>query len=443
MTTRLDIIGMALAALLLAHPVEGQEPATARPLASRYVDERNGMGLDAAIAHALENEPSLRATRTDINVARGLRQQAALRPNPTLSFERREEPLGTDNQTAFSVEWPLDLFRRAGRVQTADRELKATAYAVADRERMLAADVRSQYGAAAAAVRDVAVAAELVAAARRQYELLRARVEQGAAPSLDRDLLDVELHRVEAERLLAAGRAEAAIVSLKRLLGLRPDQSLMLADTLETLVLREQRAGSAAASDVAAVAERPDVREAVTRVSLADARIEQARREGRFDVSLFGMYMRMDAGFPQQAFGSAGNLERVRGLFHYVAGGAMVMVPLLNRNQGQIAAAQAERRGAEARREAAELAVRAEIAGAEARDAQAQRSVALYASGVRGLARQNLDVVGKTFELGRATMFDVLTEQRRYLDIERGYTESLREAWEARTALKRARGDVR
>jgi cobalt-zinc-cadmium efflux system outer membrane protein len=308
---------------------------------------------------------------------------------------------------------------------------------------MLAADVRSQYGAASAAVRDVAVAAELVAAARRQYELLRARVEQGAAPSLDRDLLDVELHRVEAERLLAAGRAEAAIVSLKRLLGLRPDQSLMLADTLETLVLREQRAGSAAASDVAAVAERPDVREAVTRVSLADARIEQARREGRFDVSLFGMYMRMDAGFPQQAFGSAGNLERVRGLFHYVAGGAMVMVPLLNRNQGQIAAAQAERRGAEARREAAELAVRAEIAGAEARDAQAQRSVALYASGVRGLARQNLDVVGKTFELGRATVFDVLTEQRRYLDIERGYTESLREAWEARTALKRARGDVR
>jgi outer membrane protein TolC len=62
---------------------------------------------------------------------------------------------------------------------------------------------------------------------------------------------------------------------------------------------------------------------------------------------------------------------------------------------------------------------------------------------VRGLARQNLDVVGQTFELGRATVFDVLTEQRRFLETERAYTSALREAWDASTALKRARGDGR
>jgi cobalt-zinc-cadmium efflux system outer membrane protein len=196
-------------------------------------------------------------------------------------------------------------------------------------------------------------------------------------------------------------------------------------------------------ASVATVTPRPDVLEADARVTLADARIDRARREGRVDISLFGSYMRMDAGFPQQAFGATGELERVRGRFNYVAGGAMVTMPLFNRNQGQIAAARAERSGAQARREATELAARTEIAAARARDAQAQRAVSLYAGGIRTLARRNLDVVRETFDLGRATVFDVLAEQRRYLDVEQAYANALREAWEARAVLKRALGDTK
>ena len=410
-------------------------------LASQYVDERAGLGLDTAIARALEREPSLRAVRSDIEAARGLQQQAGLRPNPTLTFERRDEPGGTDNLTSIGIQWPLDLFRRAGRVQTAERGLQATQLAVADRERLLVADVRMQYGVAAAAVRDVVVADDLVAAAQQQWDVVRARVDAGGTPPLERDLLEVELRRFEAGRLLAAGRADVAVVQLKQLLGMSPNEPLLLRETLETLVAGStSEAASAAPVSMAA---RPDVREAEVRVTLADARIDQARREGRVDVSLFGTYMRMDAGFPQQGVGAAGALERVRGQFNYVAVGAMVMLPLFNRNQGQVAAAQAERSGAEARREAAELAARAEVAAAQARDAQAQRAVSLYAGGVRTLARQNLNVVRQTFDLGRATVFDVLTEQRRYLEIEQAYTTTLREAWEARAALKRALGETK
>jgi outer membrane protein, heavy metal efflux system len=219
-----------------------------------------------------------------------------------------------------------------------------------------------------------------------------------------------------------------------------PSEPLQLRETLETLVASTP---SEAVASPLSTAARPDVREAEVRVTLADARIEQARRAGRVDVSLFGTYMRMDAGFPQQGVGAAGALERVRGQFNYIAAGAMVMLPLFNRSQGQIVAAQAERSGAEARREAAELAARAEVAAAQARDARAQRAVSLYAGGVRALARENLNVVRQTFDLGRATVFDVLTEQRRYLEIEQAYTSTLREAWEARAALKRALGETK
>ena len=121
----------------------------------------------------------------------------------------------------------------------------------------------------------------------------------------------------------------------------------------------------------------------------------------------------------------------------------MVMLPLFNRNQGEVAMARAERSGAEARRESVALAARAESAAARARYDQAQRAVGLYAGGMRALARQNLDVTRQTFDLGRATVFDVLIEQRRYLEIEQAYTATLREAWEARTALIRALGETK
>ena len=57
---------------------------------------------------------------------------------------------------------------------------------------------------------------------------------------------------------------------------------------------------------------------------------------------------------------------------------------------------------------------------------------------MRDLARRNLDVVRQTFDLGRATVFDVLAEQKRWLEIEQGYTAAAREAWEARVAVTRA-----
>jgi outer membrane protein, heavy metal efflux system len=443
MITHRHILATTVAAFLTAPAVRGQEAATTGTSAARYMDEQTGVTLEAAMSRALEREPSLRAVRADVAVARGLRQQAALRPNPTLSVERRFEPAGTDNQTTVSVEWSLDLFRRRGRVQTADRELDATQLAASDRERVLVAEVRMHYGATVAAVRDLVIADDIVAAVRRQFELLRARVQEGATRPLERDLLDVELQRLESERLLAAGRADAAVVDLKRLLGMPPEEPLVLRDSLESLVRGRQPAVPGPATAPTPLTQRPDVLEAETRVKLAEARVEQARREGRVDVSLFGAYMRMDAGFPQQGFDTSGQLERVRGLFHYLAGGAMVMVPLLNRNQGQIAAAQAERSGAQARREAVELAARADVAAAQARDAHAQRAVALYAGTARGLARHNLDVVAQTFELGGATIFDMLAEQRRYLEVEHAYTNALREAWEARAALKRALGEVR
>lgn len=448
---RLNVMIVTSAAMLLAaargdaQTLPAPPPVQIAPPAyGRYVDPAGGVSLEEAIALALKQEPSLRAARTDIEAAVARRQQAALRANPTATFERREEPGGTDNQTSIGLQLPLELFRRGARIAAADREVGVWRSEVADRERRLAADVRARYGEVLVGIRELVVLDELLAATQRQLELVGARAKEGAAPPLERDLLDVEVRRLVSDRRLQVGRVDAGLVELKRIVGLAPDAPMTVRETLEAVVTRESAAPVQDPADTdAVIRKRPDVLNAEARISAADARIRQSASEGRFDVSIFGTYMRMDAGFPQTGFAPGGGLERVRGLFNYVAGGAMVMIPLLNRNQGAVAAARAEHAGAAAARDAAVLQALADLAAARIEDASAREVVAQYLAGAQRLARQNLTVVGQTFELGRATVFDVLTEQRRYLEVEKSFTDALRSAFEAHTRLHLALGDLR
>jgi outer membrane protein TolC len=118
------------------------------------------------------------------------------------------------------------------------------------------------------------------------------------------------------------------------------------------------------------------------------------------------------------------------------------MLPVLDRNQGAVAAAEAARRTAEQNAKSRDLTARAEFTAARTRDTEARRALGIYADGMRDLARRNLDVVREAYVLGRTPLFDVFEEQRRFLDIERSYTDVLTRAYEARIALLRAEGDV-
>ena len=438
MSARLPVIGLAILASAVAAHAQAPNDRT-QPSAS-YIDPISGLTLGDAVRQALKREPSLRAVRSRIDIARGQEAQAALRPNPSVSFTQQQQPGGADNQTRVDVQWPLDLFRKTGRVEVATRETEVARQATSERERTLAGDVRLKYGDVAAAVQTLAVTEELLAATARQRDLVAARVDQGATPPLDRDMLRVESQRLEADRRVQVGEVERRLIELKRLLGLPPDAPLAIRQSLDQLVHSEVTPAPANGGTSEA---RPDIRQAQARVTVADAEIDRARREGRPDVSVFGMYMRMNFGFPQQGFSTTGSLEPVRDVFHDVAAGAMVTLPIRNQNQGAVAVAQAERTTAQAELEATTLTAHAEIAAARVSDERARQALEAYAGDVMSLAQKNLGVVRQTYELGRGTLLDVLTEQRRYLEVQRAYTDVLREAYEARERLKQAMGESR
>lgn len=435
------VSGVVVLCVLAGGPA-GAQPAAGHgePAAPVLVDGLHGLTLAQAIERALEQAPVLRAARADVEAARGLRRQAAAAANPMLTVVRQEEPRGADTETRIDLQWPLELRRRAARAGVAGRDLEVAEREADGRAWDLAARVRQAYGEVAWAARMLALSAEVNETAARQLALAAARVEEGAAPRLERDILQVELRRLQADRLLLAAEAHRRLLELKQLLGLPPEAPLAIAHDLETLAGTPPPAAPALPGGTD---HRPDVREQAARLEAADARIVQARREGLVDVTLFGSYMRTYAGFPQLGVGDGGGLEPVRGRFHYLAAGATLTLPIRHRNQGGVAAAMAGRDAAAARLEAAQLGARSEAAAARERDAGAARALALYGTENRNLARRNLDVVLQAYQLGRMTVADALAEQRRYLEFERGYAAALREAYDARQALAAALGVVR
>ena len=395
--------------------------------------------VEQLVAMALERAPDIRAARAAIAVAGGQVTQSSLRPNPTVTIGQEG---GGFSQTTFGLEWPLDLFRRDARTTAAHHAVEVTTLSVQDRERLLAASIREQAGRLLSANRTLEVMSESLTAARRTRELLDQRANEGQVPKVDANMAAVQVGRLEADQALATADVEVALIGLKALVGLAPDASLTVRDSLEALVrtpVPDQQAQAVAA----ALETRPDVREANARVALAEARIEEAQSGGRMDMTLAGGYGRMRFGYDQRGFDDAGRLVPIDGVFHTASVTARLTWPVRQKNEGAVEVAQAERSEAQETVAARQLAARAELDMAIARTREARRAVEVYNTSVLALAQQNVNVVLEAYDLGRAPLSDLLTEQRRYLEIEGGYTTVLSQAYQAGVALRRARGEIK
>ncbi len=127
---------------------------------------------------------------------------------------------------------------------------------------------------------------------------------------------------------------------------------------------------------------------------------ERAAAEGRFDVTLFGGYTRIDMGFASSASTKRGGLAPVQGVFDFIGGWRRRShCRWRNTNKGEVTAARAEHTGARLRAEATQLAAQAEVAAAAARESASTRALAITKSAVT-LAARNLDVVRQVYELG-------------------------------------------
>src|SRR5256712_13089355 len=105
-------------------------------------------------------------------------------------------------------------------------------------------------------------------------------------------------------------------------------------------------------------------------------------------------------GFGLPGLTQNGRTRAIQDVFHFFGGGVSIMLPVRNRNEGNIAAAQAETQAAERRVEFVELLVRQEAAAAFAQSVAAHRSLEIYERGGRDVPPRNLDVGREGYALG-------------------------------------------
>jgi cobalt-zinc-cadmium efflux system outer membrane protein len=414
----------------------GEQPPGVPTSLTRYLDPAAGLTVGEAVTYALAHNSELEAARSEVEAARALVRQASSRPNPRVDVSGSRQINGKDNSAMVTGMLPLELGgRRAARVTVAEREREMRELEVADRERHLAADVRAKYGEALAAVLKLGFDEDLVSASQRGYKLVVARVIEGRTAPLEQNMVLVEVNRLRSIRETGEGDAQVAMLELRNLMGMTPEEPLRLRGDFDDLI---GTLPPLAEATELALARRPDLQVARAAEKLADAQIEQARATGRLDASLTAGYQRMNSSFPVNGVTDAGRLRPVQDVFHFLTFGVSLELPVRNKNRGAIEAAAAQREAVTRRREFAELTVRREVAAAYARYTSAGRAMEIYRVGVRDQANKNLNVVRQTYELGSKTLIDYIGEQRRFIELENSYIDALLDTYKARVEVERA-----
>ena len=146
---------------------------------------------------------------------------------------------------------------------------------MANRERLLAAEVRMKFGEALAAALKLSFTDQLVEANQQSFNLIGARVTEGATPPLEQNMALVELNRLKSMRETAEGKVEVALLELRNLIGMPMEQPLRLRGDFDHLI---DQLPPVAEATTQALRERPDLQGFRAVENLADARIEPCRQ---------------------------------------------------------------------------------------------------------------------------------------------------------------------
>lgn len=402
-----------------------------------YFDPVQGASSTDLVRRSLASNGELAAIRLDLERARARLQQAGLRPNPTVDFEQTAGRLtGSpgERETSIGLAMPLELGgKRKRRIELAQAEMEAAEAEIADRERRLTAEVRAAYAEALAAVRELEITQELNNLDVQTARVIEARVSEGDAAPLELNLLRVEVDRLQARRALVEGRLQASLLRLKSLTGIPANDSLRLREDLGTSVLPEPPATLDAAIEIA-LRTRPDLRLAKLNEEVAQAGLRLARAQGTPDVTAFSKYSVNRSVFDQTPIGVLTDRDKM------LTFGVSVSIPVFNRNQGAKAEAALAINQAQQRRQFIESVVRAEVSSAYARYYAATQSLRTFEQGVIARSNDNIRAIRGAYQIGAFRVTELLTEQRRLVDLQREYTEALTERYRALADLQAALG---
>jgi len=369
---------------------------------------------------ALEASPAMKAAEARVRFEEGRLRQAGLYPNPdlTLDANRFTQDFGP-KETVLSFRQPIPYHGKRGLERQEALERIEAARRDRQRERLdLLLQVREAYYRIHFAGEVLRVEEEDLEATRAVRKAVDARVAAGDAAPFESLKASVEVSRADNGVSRARGELSAETASFNLLLGLRPDAPT----TLTAPPLEQEPAGDLPALQARALESQPEIQSREHAALAAGFAADRERLERRPDFSVGPNF---------------GDEEGVR----FVGLGASLKLPFWNRNQGNIAAAQARSDESRAEADAARLGVSRLVADSYGRYRTARAQKLLFEQGLLAEAEQLLDAARKAYEGGESGILEFLDARRTALAVREEYYRASLDAALAAVRLHRAVGE--
>lgn len=344
----------------------------------------------ATLLRDSESAPRGQAIAADVARAEGLAEQARARPNPTVSVLAENIAggapyAGLDGaETTVQLNQPFELGgKRSARIAAGQGGIAVAKARAAEARLTYAYDLALAYAAVEIAKGRIGLAEDEVEEAEADARVARALVDAGKEAELRRLQAETALNALRADLELARANYTAALARLSALAG-APLTYTGVSGSVLALFDAPPAAGPVDAG-----------RSAIYRAALAER-----------DAAALRLRVERKRAIPDVT-GSFGvrRLERDDATAFVV--GVSVPLPFWDRNRGNIAAADAEVRGATARAEAARLEAEAELRGAIAQaDASEGRVKAARAS--LATAQEAYRLARIAYEAGKAPLIELL-----------------------------------
>lgn len=369
----------------------------------------DGLSLSEALARALRDSPQLRSYPYERRAAEADKLQAGLRPNPEVGVELQNFAGTGAVRGIKSLETTLTLSqlielggKRERRVEAAEAALGgvATDYDVARLD--VLSETTRRYVDVAEAQAELEATQRSIDLAKQAGEAVERRIRAGAASTAERNRANIARLRAQLDAQRAQGELDARRVALGAMWGQgAPDFNTVSGDLYAIPPL----------ADFASFADRiqtsPDIARFASERRLREAEVKLAQAEAVPDLTVGAGVRRLNSG--AEVGGTGADYGLVASL--------NLPLPLFNRNQGKIAAAQERIGQSDAERDAALLRTRAVLYGLYQAAAQARRQAEALRGEALDQAEQALTLTQRGFLNGRFSFLELADAQRQVLEL--------------------------
>ncbi|MDD5308734.1 MAG: TolC family protein [Deltaproteobacteria bacterium] len=386
--------------LTSAVTVAAEEPTAPPTIAVTWQD----------IVRLVDRHPQLAAGEYQVDAARAGVDAAGAAPNPTLE--------GTVGQArprvggGAGIEWGLALTlplgwvaQRGSRLDAAEAGVDVTLAENKALRRDVLLQLRVLFWNLAYEQASVASLEALEAQTSALVQTVRRRVEKGEARPVEVIRVEIELEKVASELEAAHISLSARRAELALWLDVPPGKELVATADLGALPVAVDRATALArvrSTHPALAATR-----ARTRVLEAEVDVERMARVPSFSLTGFA-----DFELDQRAYGA----------------GVAVDLPIWNWNSGRIVEAEASLAAGKKQTEATALDIDAAVIGAQAACRASVATASRFKDNVIPRSEVAASMLEKTYQIGEASLLEVIDARRTLLDAHRFYLNALAQA---------------